>query len=499
MIGDTFRVHDLNEIIIARKIINKCDISIRAELQSIQFDLSDLYESHGLELIEQQINIVVTKRDSLNEILNMTLSKLTNEKFTASSYEVELIDYYNDLIYRRLERLKDGRGYSGIGDFGKTKMIESFKIDKTGKLYKFKVDVILNNMLKAYKEYTNEIYEINNKLIEYGKNIQGDAPSFEKQAERFIMQAKKQMSLLGQRCAKISMDGWSRRMTTFLDEENDILLHPLSMNNFNKSMLPILLEVNGLLDINDLCLINRVDSIESANVQYNISIPCIKNIFDAENEFIDVNTRRSLSESQIVILERIYEELSNALIFIGKPNLKKSFVELIIWLMKKVTLCLEEETFLRNRAFEYINNEKETTYSQMEDLFFLPFIYERLCDSFNSERIQKKPEKSKGEIDLLFDNIIPLELKVWKDKEKKTIAEESAKYRKNISQTACYANINRLGFLVILDVSNKNGETTNLEKCWHVEMINAGDDELYNTKVVSCIFNCNYISPSQMR
>lgn len=88
---------------------------------------------------------------------------------------------------------------------------------------------------------------------------------------------------------------------------------------------------------------------------------------------------------------------------------------------------------------------------------------------------------------------------MWKDKEKKTVAEESAKYRKNILQAGCYANINRLGFLLILDISNKNGETTNLEKCWHVEMINSGDDELYNTKVVSCIFNCNYISPSQMK
>ncbi|KXL53897.1 hypothetical protein CLNEO_11230 [Anaerotignum neopropionicum] len=272
-------------------------------------------------------------------------------------------------------------------------MIESFTIDKTGKLYKFKVDVILNNMLKSYKKYTNEIFEINNKLIEFGKNIQGDTPSFEKQAERFIMQAKNQMRLFGQRCAKISMDEWSRRMTTFLDEENDMFLHPLSMNNFNKSILPILLEVNGLLDINDLCFVNKVDCIESANIQYNISIPCIKNIFDAENEFIDVNTRRNLSESQIVILERIYEELSNSLIFMGKPNLKKSFVELIIWLMKKVTLCLEEETFLRNKAFEYVNNEKETTYSQMEDLFFY-LLYMSGCAIHSIQRGYKKSLKN---------------------------------------------------------------------------------------------------------
>ncbi len=499
MIMDKFRVHDLNEIIIVRKIICKSDIANSTELQSIQFDLADLYESLSLELLEKQIDLTVSRIDSIDEMLNIALSKITKEEFAPPTEEINLIDYYNDLLYNRLLRLKEGRGYSGFEEPGKTKFIKDFTINKNNKLHRYKIDFIVEDMLKSYKEYTAEIFDLNMKLSDFGKNFEGSAPSFDKQAERFIIQAKKQMKILGQQNINIAMDSWSRRMTTFLLEEDDIILHPLSMDNFSKSMLPILLEVIGLLDINDLCLVNRVNEIDNANVQYNISIPCVKNVFDAETEFIPINIRKNLSESQIVILERIFDEISNALIFLGKPKLKNSFTDLIIWLMKKITFCLEEETFLRDKAFEYIDDNKDTKYSQMEDQFFLPFIYERLCDGFNSNRILKKPEKSNGEIDLLFDNVIPIELKVWKGKEKNVISEESSKYKKNISQAACYANIDRIGFLLILDVSNKGGEITNLEQCWHVETIESINNELYSTKVISCVFNCNYISPSRIK
>ena len=79
----------------------------------------------------------------------------------------------------------------------------------------------------------------------------------------------------------------------------------------------------------------------------------------------------------------------------------------------------------------------------------------------------KKPEKFKGEIDLFFDNCLPIELKVWKEKRTdfESIVDEKFPH---LGQAATYASIDRIGFMVILDVSSPEKGIKNIENCWKI-------------------------------
>lgn len=58
-----------------------------------------------------------------------------------------------------------------------------------------------------------------------------------------------------------------------------------------------------------------------------------------------------------------------------------------------------------------MNQHAKDKMRQMEDQFFLPAIYERIRNDVGS-RVVKKPERFGGEIDILFNDTIPIELKV---------------------------------------------------------------------------------------
>ena len=167
------------------------------------------------------------------------------------------------------------------------------------------------------------------------------------------------------------------------------------------------------------------------------------------------------------LIEKIFENLNEALIFTGKPKLKEDFVDLIIWFIKKMSYYLEEELFLRNGAVDYLEKHKGNKYTKIEDDFFLPFLFEKLSETFGSQRVTKKPEKFKGEIDILFGNLLPIELKVWR-KEHKDLENTVDEKFPHIGQAATYASIDRVGFLVILDMSSSKSGIKNIENCWRI-------------------------------
>ena len=220
-------------------------------------------------------------------------------------------------------------------------------------------------------------------------------------------------------------------------------------------------------------------------------------IFDSDNTSIPLDQRRSLSETQIVITEKIFEALNEALIFADKPKLKGSFCDLIIWFIKKVSYCLEEESFLRKSAVEYLKKNKEKKYVKMEDDFFHPFLFEKLSNTFGSQRVIKKPEKFKGEIDILFDNILPIELKARREKHKdlKSIVDEKFPHK---DQAATYESIDRVSFLVILDISSPRSGIKNIENCWKVLTKEFDINKQLPTKIVTLIFDCNHTAPSSL-
>lgn len=130
-------------------------------------------------------------------------------------------------------------------------------------------------------------------------------------------------------------------------------------------------------------------------------------------------------------------------------------------------------------------------------LTFLPFLHEKLSNTFGSQRVLKKPEKFKGEIDLLFDNCLPIELKVWRKEHKDLESTVDEKFP-HIGQAVTYASIDRVGFLVILDISSPEKGIKNIENCWRVLTKEFDINKQHPTKIISLIFDCNHTRPSRL-
>lgn len=497
---DRFKLSDLNPVIVARKLLTLVDLELKDDLQTIIFDISKLYSfPNTLETMESSLQHKEYELShSLNEQLNEVMSTITGMEFTAAKERINMIKYYNDFLLQHLDFLKSGLGY--MEDFnGLQAYIREYRIIKTEGLMQFEVECTVNELIAGIRKFKSDYMELQHKLEEMGRSsIEGNAPSLEKQGELFIRQLKILSEHLGNKLINMSMNDWGMRMSLFRVKNHEVVLHPFNMDYNQKSLLPLLLELDGILDIHNIYLVNSIDNVEMANVQYCVSTPSTINVLNSVNSIIPIEIKRTLSEGQIVIFYRIYDNLQNAMVFFEKPELKKSFIDLFLWVLKKVQYSLEEESFLRDKAISFINDNKSNSYEQVEDKFFLPFIYEKLVDQFGSKRIVKKQEKSKGEVDLMFDNSIPIELKVWKKKKRSSLDLANKQYAKNLKQAAAYANIERVAMLLILDISNIDGQITNLDNSFRVSDIKFDINEQLCTKIITCIFNCNYISPSSL-
>ncbi|WP_353073648.1 hypothetical protein [Tunturiibacter gelidiferens] len=179
----------------------------------------------------------------------------------------------------------------------------------------------------------------------------------------------------------------------------------------DKVMLPLLLELNGHLDILDINI--ESDPLEPHNVivQYSPRRPAARNIFSATTDGLEPASRSLLNETELVLYCRLHRRLQECLVFGGRSKLEISFGQCCSWLIRKTAYCLEEPSFLSNPARDWLKLQNADSTIQMEDRFFLPAIYERLRSDFGS-KVVKKPERFGGEIDILFDDTIPIELKV---------------------------------------------------------------------------------------
>src|SRR5438876_1104528 len=215
----------------------------------------------------------------------------------------------------------------------------------------------------------------------------------------------------------------------------------------DKMMLPLLLEVNGFLDILDLDFESDPQEHNDVIVRYSVRRPATRNIFGASNGGLDAATRSLLNETELALYHRLHRDVREGLVFGGKPKLELSFGTLCSWLIRKASYCLQEPTFLARPAREWMTEHAKDKMRQMEDQFFLPAIYERIWNDVGS-RVVKKPERFGGEIDILFDDTIPIELKVRHGrKEPLDVADVDATFKPG-GQAAAYAAISRLGFVV---------------------------------------------------
>ena len=247
------------------------------------------------------------------------------------------------------------------------------------------------------------------------------------------------------------------------------------------------METIGLIDINKLKISSSPCDINDIELIYSVNKPAIKNRYLAKSFGLSANQRKTLNETQLEIYERIYRKLQENACFIGRPNIEEQFVSIFHWLLKKVTYCLEEPSFLKEKSKLWLQENSDKKYIQMEDNFFLPFLNERLKDEFG-DLISKKPEKFGGEVDLLFSEL-PLELKVRRNSDDSLIDVINEKYAP-ASQSATYSAVTRLGFVLVLDLPQNTNSLTNLDVCFKVIEKDYDNDSL-KTNIVVCIFHCN--------
>jgi len=172
-----------------------------------------------------------------------------------------------------------------------------------------------------------------------------------------------------------------------------------------------------------------------------------------------------------------------------------SFAAIMAWTLRKVAYCLEERSFLTTPAESWLQAHDSEPLKRMEDLFFLPFIHERLNDAFGTQRTRKKPEMYGGEIDLLFDQI-PIEVKVRRGARKALSELIDASFRP-ASQASAYASSTRLGLVFVLDMPEAQPALTNLDSCLEVVVRDVGTG--FPTCVVVAIFHGQHPTPSKLK
>lgn len=512
---DKLKLIHICPCIIAIKILEKVNKNVKS-MQKTELSLLDFYPSYiDIEELENELdNCTLEYSDSLLEQLNAAITSLTGQEFAAPKYEKKAIDFYNEFLTQKLEFLKSGQGYmSGLeSDGDKCPFIHNYEVNKESNLYKYNIELDYNQITKAIKKWFDDYMSLNQKLEKFSEDmVEGDAASFNKQCELFILALKKKVEFLGKEVVKVGIKDWGMRMSVFPVEDKSfpsfvkqidgisVIPHPLTMDYESKALIPFYLELIGKIDISNFFFVNKPYDINDIEIQWVVSKYSIKNMYNIDNEILTTEMREKLTETEVLIFNKIYESLDDSMIFNGKTELKKSIVDILYWSIRKVAYNLEEETFIKNGATEFLNKNKGKTYIKMEDDFFLPIIYKDMYEIFGRSRVEKKPERCNGEIDILFDGKIPIELKVWKDNNKNTIDEVINEKFPFVNQAASYAKINRIALLLILDVSNLGNGITNIENCWKVFVKGFDLNSEMNTNIIVFIFDCNYGRPSSLK
>lgn len=489
-----YQFHDIYEIIIARKVIAKAPSKDRHILQTVELNLLDLYQGRTSldSLIEELNGRTFDTFDTIAETSSKVLSKLLGIEVEPKTRAVPLTKYYNDTLHCNLRFLRDGDK-----DWLKPS-IRAFTTDTSLSIHRYRVEFTIAELLDSIAHWFESYFAFFSTVESRLKGaVIGSWPTFVKQSELFLARVKEFKKQFGSETVRIALTQWPLRLAVDYTPEV-ALLHPMNADYRDKALIPLYLEMNGIIDINDFSLTTSPREPAQIDIQWVVTKPCLQNLFDHDSLFLSSDVLRTLSESQIVIIDRIYGELHDALVFDGKPKLRDSLRDLLPWLLTKTAFCLEEPSYLRDKALEYLQKHKGDAYLKAEDGFFLPFIYEKMVDHFGTSRVLKKPEKYKGEIDLLFDSHIPIELKVWK--EGGDLLERSVdEMFPHAGQAAAYAAETRVAFLLLLDVSKPDSEITNLENCWKVITKGFDINEGLATKVVAGIFYCNYPSPCRYR
>ncbi|AOI71137.1 hypothetical protein [Burkholderia ubonensis] len=272
-----------------------------------------------------------------------------------------------------------------------------------------------------------------------------------------------------------------------------IMPTPLSSNAGLKAILPFVLAMKGELDIDQVKIKSPVQQINAIEIQFSIRRPAVRNVLGATYCALTPEKRQLMSEAEIKVYEGIVRQLQANLCFVGKPKLEQEFAQFASWAVKQIAYCLEEPSFLKTPALNWLKSHDGVGYQRMEDDFFLPFLYERLRDKFGP-LVSKKPERFGGNVDILFGDV-PVELKARRGQKTALVDTLIDEKFKPTGQAASYAALTGLGCVLVLDVPTGSPSVTNLTAC--VKVVTRRFPEAQQpTSVVVFIFQCDTPRPS---
>lgn len=495
------RFTDLGETFIARLILAKCPDPTAVDPITIHFSLRDFFRRFTEdELVAKLEGETISEAPQISEILGDFLTAWAGHPVRAKEQVQPALDYYHEHISTRINWLQTGDLRNGVPPF-----IEAFTTRPNGKFSVFDIVVRpavlcerLGAGIPAHLELRGDIHlkmtSLQRRPVDTGPRI-----DFRKQVELLTHKLDERQRFTGEATFSILSRQIPFRWALMHDPDTDVTLpNAGTSTSEEKVLLPMFMEVNGFLDIVDLDL--ESDPLEPHNVvvRYVLRRPAARNLFGASNAGLTAATRAQLSEIELALYHRLHSRAREGLVFGGKPRLEHSFGDVGAWLLRKATYCLEEPTFLGKPAREWLQQHEADKIIQMEDKFLLPALYERLRNDFGP-RIVKKPERFGGEIDLLFDDLIPIELKVRRDRVKPLEITDVDESFPASGQAAVYAGVSRLGFVVVLDLPARDTEMVSLENCATVVERRFPTTAEYPTCIVVIVLRCYDRRPSASR
>jgi hypothetical protein len=450
-----------------------------------------------VKVLENETFAVASSK--IAEITADMMSVLSGGAMKAKTSQIPALDHYQRHIESRLKWLKSGDPIDKC-----LPCIEDFTMRADGKLTTFDIVVRPALLRDRLAEYIAAEPGLTSALLERAYQGETRPPDtgpridYEKQVDLLTKYLEDRHATTGETSFSILSNQMPFRWAV---EEfvGGVTMPAIGTPTVqDKILLPLFLEVNGLLDILDLDLESDPLKPNDVVVRYSIRRPAARNIFGATNQGLDPGTRASLNETQLALYNRLHTNVREGLVFGGRPKLEMSFGAVCSWLIRKASYCLEEPTFLGIPARNWLKQHASDRMLQMEDQFFLPEIYQRMRETFDS-RVVKKPEMFGGEIDILFDDVIPIELKVRrKKKEPLDVADVDETFRPG-GQAAAYAAVSRLGIVAVLDLPDEKAPVVNLEGCATVIERRFPESAEYPTCIVVIVFRCYQPTPSSSR
>ncbi len=488
---------DIGEVLVGRICMLKCSDPRSSEQTVIDLSLLDLFpQFHSLESLAEHLRgKIVAVRSRNSEMAADVFNHVYGLDIVPSEKNYDAIQFYNGWLEACVRYLTDGDAY----DFAPCAV--SSESSKRGGLLSIKLTVIPAQLSDTLAENIRKFVELVARLIRKVAHKSTSAlprVDINKQIEMLREYIQQRTAITGERELAIDLSQIPFRHLVSFDEGGFTMTTPGTSGPHDKVILPLFLEVNGDFDITNVSIPSDPLEIDNVEIRYSIRKPASANVYHIASKGLSASTRATLNEHELAVYERIHTELSKQFVFGGKPILESSFGEITAWLIRKVAYCLEEPSFLKNKALQWQEQHAGENYRQFEDNFFLPELYEKLRDTFG-QRVEKKPEAFRGEVDIKFDQVLPVELKV-REEMTQSLAEAAvdAKFP-GTGQAAAYAAVSRLGIVLILDLPTETEEIVNLNKCVKVVTREFEPDDPFPTCIVVFIFHCHHPRPSSVR